>query len=68
MSIAELADFLQIPKAKIYKHLKRELKRGFPAVRVRRRWEVNLDELLNWMCEREEALAANSFSPRRIKK
>ncbi len=65
MSIAELADFLQIPKAKIYKHLKRELKKGFPAARVGRQWQVNLDAFVNWMCDREEALEAHFAGSRR---
>ncbi len=63
MSIAELADFLQIPKARIYSHWRRELKRGFPAVWVGRRWQVDLDAMIKWMCAREEALEAERLSP-----
>ncbi len=67
MSIAELADLLQIPRSKVYKHLKRELRRGLPAVRVGGRWQVDFDELVEWMCDLEEALETNGPGRRRLK-
>jgi excisionase family DNA binding protein len=51
MTAADLAEYLQVSRTTVYKLMKREKGRGFPAVKLGREWLVDLEQVQNWMVQ-----------------
>lgn len=49
MTAADLAEYLQVSRATVYKLMRREKGSGFPAVKLANHWLVDLEEVQNWM-------------------
>jgi excisionase family DNA binding protein len=51
MTAGDLAEYLQVSRATVYRLMKREKDNGFPAVKLRGRWLVDLEQLQNWFVQ-----------------
>ncbi|MHB8381113.1 MAG: helix-turn-helix domain-containing protein [Candidatus Binataceae bacterium] len=51
MTPADLAEYLRVSRATVYKLMKREKRSGFPAVKLGRKWLIDLDQVQNWLVQ-----------------
>ncbi len=61
ITIGRLAELLDVPRDRIYKLLL-DASAKFPAAKKGRRWYVNIDDVLDWMCCELEKLEGSGRS------